>query len=174
MKKMIFFTVILMSAFINTQCGSSYLQDKEHYIDLFCSMQISFIDTLFSDVDNVMFRSSNYKGSKNTFVIDFVDSNRIVVIKDNRDFNYREFQSPEEGLSKIRPLPSDWRYPVNPERITLIIDFCLENQIREISIREVRNNKSLFLKTNQGVFFYTDIKDNTVGAENICGNWYFY
>ena len=160
-----------MQLIVNKQCTSS--QDKEHNIDLFCSLEISFINTLFSDVDNVMFRSTNYKGNLNTFIFDFVDSNRIVVIKDKCDFKYREFLSKEQGLSMIRSLPSDWRYPVNPERITLIIDFCIENHIREITIREERNNKRYFFKIPQGVIYYTDIKDYTVGAENICGNWYF-
>lgn len=172
MKKIVLFVTVFIQLILNSHC--TFSQDKEQYIDLFCSLEFSFIDTLLSDVDNVMFRSTNYKRDLNTFVIDFADSNRIIVIKDRSDFKYREFKSAEQGLSMIRSLPSDWRYPVNPKRITLIINFCLENQICEVSMREVRNNKSYFFKTKQGVFFYTNIKDNTIGTENICGNWYFY
>ncbi len=131
----------------------------------FCSLGVSYFDTLLKDVTYLFYRSGGYAIN--------VKEGGFILLKSGTEFHYMGLSPVKDTtfykLDVYREL-FEQRHSMKKEKAKELIEFCYKWNIREIGIN--RDKHYYFFHLSCGTIYYRD-SDPVSYDKMICDNWYF-
>lgn len=165
----ILFLIIFSScSFIDKDVKNMQQNDEFQAIQEFCSLNVSYFDTLLKDMNYIFNRTNGY-------VFDYKNGSRyrFIAMKSNAEFHYKELDPIQDSIFYNLDTKQEYfeqRYLIEIQKIKKIIIFCNKWRISEIKINKDKHYYSFYLPF--GTIYYRELEPSTYD-EKMCENWYF-